>query len=230
MTVDKKYEYSILFVEDEVILRENYVLYLKMMFETVYEAGDGEEAYNIYKKNKIDILIVDINIPKLNGLELLEKIREHDHSSKAIVLTAHKEKDFLLQATRLKLTDYLLKPISRLALQTAIDKAIDELRNFSTITIKNKVLSDNYIWNYSNEELTCKDKTIHLTNKEKIVFSLFMNNINVTLSKDQFIYTIWDEYEECHEASLKTILAKLRKKLPSGMISNIHGIGYKIAT
>ena len=228
--MDKKYEYSVLFVEDEAILRKNYTLYLNMIFDTVYEASDGKEAYRIYKEKNVDILIVDISIPKLNGLELLEKIREQDHSTKAIVLTAHKEHNFLHQATRLKLTEYLLKPVSRVALKSAIDKAIEELRNFSTINIKNRVLADNYQWNYTHEELTCNGRVIPLTNKEKIVFSLFMENINTTISKDQLIYTIWDDYKESHEASLKTILAKLRKKLPPGLISNVHGVGYKICS
>lgn len=225
---DKKYGYSILFVEDELVVRKNYVMYLEMMFESVYEATDGEEAYKIYKEKKPDILIVDINIPKLNGLELLQRIREHDHMTKAIVLTAHKDKDFLLQATSLKLTDYLVKPISRKALQHSLDKVMDELKNFTITATKNKILADGYIWNYNNQELSCNGKTIPLTNKEKMVLILFMNNLNSVLSKDDIIYNIWDEYLDTHEAALKTILKKLRKKLPKEMIKNIHGIGYKI--
>lgn len=225
---DEKYGYSILFVEDEVALRKNYVMYLKMVFESVYEAADGIEAYNIYKEKKPDILIVDINIPMLNGLDLVAKIREYDHMSKAIVLTAHKDKDFLLKATKLKLTDYLVKPVSREELYLSLMKVMDELKKFTTVTIRTQVFNDGYIWNYDSEELTCNGKTIHLTNKEKIIFILFMNNLNSALSIEKIIYSVWDEYIEGQEDAFKTILKKLRKKLPKGMILNIHSIGYKI--
>lgn len=225
---DKKYGYNILFVEDEIQLRKDYVMYLKMMFDIVYEAGDGEEAYAIYKEKKIDILIVDINIPKLNGLELLAKIREDDYTVKAIVLTAHKDTDFLLQATRLKLTDYLVKPISRLALEKALDKVIFELKNFTTTPIKTKPLNDGYMWNYDNEELVCNGKTVELTNKEKILFSLFMTHLNAVLSVDTILYNVWDDDTEVNMTTLKTLLKNLRRKLPSEMIKNVHGIGYKI--
>ncbi|MBU3015393.1 response regulator [Poseidonibacter lekithochrous] len=223
-----KYDYSILLIEDENILRKNYIIYLKTMFEFVYEATDGVEAYNIYKEKRPNILIIDINIPKINGLDLLQMIRQHDHTTKAIVLTAHKDKDFLLQATKLKLTDYLVKPISRRALKLSLEKVIDELTNFKITALKNKILKDGYIWNYDSEELTCNGKVIHLTNKEKLIFTLFMNNLNSVLSIDKIIYSVWDEYLKSHEDSLKTILKKLRRKLPNGIIINIHSIGYKI--
>lgn len=73
MISDTHYPYKILFVEDEKVTRENYVMYLKMHFQEVYEAEDGEKAYELYKEKHPDIMIIDINIPKLNGLELLKK-------------------------------------------------------------------------------------------------------------------------------------------------------------
>lgn len=225
---DDKHAYSILFVEDEEILRKNYTLYLKMIFDSVYSAADGEAAYHIYKEKKPDILIVDINIPKTNGLDLLKKIRKEDQITKAIVLTAHKEKDFLFKAVSLKLTDYLVKPISKVSLQKSLNKVIDELRNFKTTPIKNKLFNDGYMWNYDTEEFSYNNTIIHLTNKEKILLSLFMNNLNSTLSTDKIIYSVWNDYGETQVNALKTMLKKLRKKLPDGMITNIHSIGYKI--
>ncbi len=223
-----KYGYSILFVDNEVGLRENYVSHFRKLFEAVYEADNGEKAYKIYKIKKPDILIIDINISKLNGLELLYMIRKYDPISKAIILTSNEDKDTLLQATSLKLSDYLIKPISKVLLQQSLDKVIYELSNFKTIAIKTQIFNDGYIWNYDCQELRCNGKVIHLTNKEKIVLVLLINNVNNILTKDKIIYTLWNEYIEGHEASLKTILFKLRKKLPKDMIKNIHGIGYKI--
>lgn len=228
MIENEIYKYSILFVEDEVALRENYVIYLKMMFENVYEASDGEEAYRIYKDKKPDIMIIDINIPKLNGLDLLTKIRESDPVVKAIVLTAHTDKNFLLQATSLKLTSYLVKPISRQKLNEALDKVREELKNFTTTTIKNQFLGNGYMWNYTSEKLLCNGQVIDLTNKEKRMFVMFMNNLNNVLSPEQIIQTVWNSYIEANVGALRTLLKSLRTKLPKGLIKNIHGVGYKI--
>jgi len=125
--MEELYPYKILFVEDEEATRKNYVTYLKMLFSEVYEAKDGEIAYQLYKEKKPDILILDVNIPKLNGLELLEKIRENDYTTKAIMFTAHSDQNFLLQAVSLQLTKYLVKPVSRQELKEALDLAISEL-------------------------------------------------------------------------------------------------------
>ncbi len=125
--MEELYPYKILFVEDEEATRKNYVTYLKMLFSEVYEAKDGEEAYQLYKEQKPDIMILDVNIPKLNGLELLEKIRENDYTTKAIMFTAHSDQSFLLKAVSLQLTKYLVKPVSRKELKEALDFAISEL-------------------------------------------------------------------------------------------------------
>ncbi len=137
------YPYKILFVEDDQVIRENYVAYLKMMFSEVYEAKDGEEAYALYKIKKPDLMIVDINLPKLTGLELLKKIRENDHTTKAIMLTAHTDKSFLLEAIQLKLTQYLVKPVSSKDLNEALELTIKELLQYNVMPLQKIELPQN---------------------------------------------------------------------------------------
>lgn len=123
------YPYKVLFIEDEKATRENYTMYLKMLFTEVYEAADGEKAYEIYKDKKPDIMIIDINIPKLNGLDLLRKIRQKDNDTKVIMLTAHTDKSLLFDAISLNISKYLVKPISRKDLKETLGLIIDELKN-----------------------------------------------------------------------------------------------------
>jgi len=124
----QNYPFKILFVEDEKAIRDNYIQYLKIFFSEVYEAEDGDKAYQIYNEKKPDIIILDINIPKLNGLDLLKKIRENDYITKVIMLTAHTDKKFLLDASSLQLTRYLVKPVSRKNLKEALEHSIEELQ------------------------------------------------------------------------------------------------------
>lgn len=228
--MENKKPFDILFVEDEDALRENYVRYLKRHFRNVYEAEDGEKAYTIYKEKKPHILIIDINIPKLNGLDLLTKIREYDHTTKAIMLTAQSGKNDLLEAVSLKLTKYLIKPISRDELKGALNLAVSELSNFDVSSKKVLLLKDLFSWDYNSRELLENNKPITLTNKERKILSLLLSNISKRFTYDEIIYYVWADDEEDKLDALKTIIKNLRKKLPNDTILNLYGTGYKIET
>jgi two-component system, OmpR family, response regulator VanR len=142
---DITYPYTILFVEDEDTIRENYVSYLKNYFQEVYEARNAEEALVIYKSKTPDIMIVDIHLPKMNGIELVRRIREKDYSTKVIMLTAFTDTKLLLDATSLQLTKYLVKPINRQELKDTLRLAINEIKSFTVTPNKNIALNDEYI-------------------------------------------------------------------------------------
>ncbi len=227
--MENKKPFDILFVEDEDALRENYVRYLKRHFRNVYEAEDGEKAYKIYKEKKPHILIIDINIPKINGLELLRKIREYDHTTKAIMLTAQSGNNDLLEAVSLKLTKYLIKPVTRDELKGALNLAVDELSNFDVLSKKILFLKDQFSWDYNSRELFQNNEPIILTNKERKILSLILSNISKTFTYDEIIYYVWaDDNDEDKSDALKTIIKNLRKKLPYDTIVNVYGSGYKI--
>lgn len=222
------YPYKVLFVEDEEIIRENYTTYLKMLFKEVYEAKDGEIALKLYKEKKPDIMIIDIHLPKLNGIELLKKIRENDHSTKAIMLTAHTDKTFLLDAASLKLTKYLVKPISRKELKDALNESIEELNNYDILPIKKIKLKDNYIWNTELQELKNNSKLIELTSKEKKLLTILLSRKDKVFSYDEIFDYFWREEESFTLNSLKNLVKRLRKKLPENTIINQFNEGYKI--
>ncbi len=225
---EKQQPYSILFIEDEYDIRQNYVKYLKRYFLNVYEARDGEQALKIYKDKKPDILIIDINLPKLSGIELLQIIRKKDHTTKALMLTAHSTTDFLLKASELKLTKYLIKPISRDELKEALNFTIEELNKFNTTTKQILTLKENYSWNYKQKKLLNNCIEVNLTIQEIKILDMFFNNLNINLSYENIILYIWNDFENDKIDSVKTAIKKLRKKLPKNIISNIYGFGYKI--
>ena len=222
-------KYSILFVEDEDEIRRNFVIHLKKYFKNVYEARDGEEGYSLYRKFKPDILFIDINLPKLNGLDLVKKIREFDQQSKIIILTAHFNSPYLHKATELKLTKYLVKPISRAMLSEALNLAIEELNSFSIHSNKLIRLKENFSWDFEKRILYNGDSQVKLTQIETKLFEILMKKFNNTSSYDEIIYTLWDDYEGDKISTLKTIIKNLRKQLPKEMIENIYGVGYKIS-
>ena len=227
MISDTLYPYKILFVEDEKVTRENYVMYLKMCFQEVYEADDGEKAYELYTKIKPDIMIIDINIPKLNGLELLKRIRQKDQTTKAIMLTAHTDKIFLMDAIALKLTQYLVKPVDRKTLQEALITTIQELTNYETISLKKIDLKNNFYWNIETMELSQFNVLVELTSNERKFLSLLFSKKSKTFTYDEIFEYFWEE-ESFNINSLKNMVKRLRKKLPDDSILNQFNEGYKI--
>ncbi len=113
---------NLLYVEDDEETIDNIDFFLKRHFNEIIIAQDGEEAFNYFKEKKPDIIILDINIPKLNGLKLASKIREINKKVPIIFLTAFSDKDNLLQAINLHACSYLIKPFKIDELINAINK------------------------------------------------------------------------------------------------------------
>ena len=220
--------YNVLFVEDEKAIRDNYVSYLSKHFKKVYEAEDGETAYEIYKKVKPELLIIDINIPRINGLDLLKKIREKDRETKAIMLTAHTDIQYLIQATELHLTKYLVKPISRRELKEALSLALDDLKNFTVRSNHSVVLKENYSWDNEAKELYDGDNYVNLTKSELEVFSFLFDNVNKVSTYEECIWKVWGDDDRNKVDAFKTLIKNLRKKLPPNTIENVFGVGYKL--
>jgi len=219
--------YKVLFIEDEEETRKNYVIYLKTIFKEVYEAENGEDGYRQYQNKKPDIMIIDVNLPKMNGLELLKKIRQKDQNTKAIMLTAHTDKEFLLNAASLKLVEYLVKPVNRRDLKNVLNTAIEELENFRIDVIKKVVFESGYSWNKESKELSLHKKHVSLTAKESKLLELLCSSTGRTFTFDEISEYVWG-YTAGSTDSIKTLIKKLRFKLPKSTIENVFGIGYKI--
>lgn len=220
--------YNILFIEDEKAIRDNYVTYLKKYFANIYEADSGESALKIYKAKRPEILIIDINIPKLNGLELLKKIRENDLTTRAIMLTAHSDVNSLLQATELNLTKYLVKPITRSQLKEALHIALEEMQNFTISSNSTIYLKEGYIWNSQTNELSLDGVVVNFTKTESKFITYMMQNYKRVCLYDDIIYEVWDDYDEKKRDSLKSLVRKIRQKLPEDFLENLFGLGYKV--
>jgi len=222
-----KQGYSILFIEDEQDIRINYMKYLKRHFTNVYEAKDGEEGYIVYKDKNPDIMILDINLPRLNGLELLKKIRMTDQTTKVIMLTAYSDTKYLLDAIELKLVKYLIKPITRSDLKLALDIAVEEFSKFEVISKEVVYLDDDFMWNCKTSRMYKNAFEVPFTNKETKILTLLFSNPNNLFSYDDIIITVWDSFEDDKIDPLKTMIKNIRKKLPKDTIKNVFGIGYK---
>lgn len=223
-----KSNYRILYVEDEEKTRKNYVSFLSRYYNTIYEASDAEEALFLYQKQEPSILVIDINLPKKSGLEFLKEIRQNDPATKAIILSAKSDLESLLGASELKLTKYLVKPVSRKELQDALELAIKEIEAYSIVAKKIVKMKGNFTWDMKYHILKDGEVEQKLTKKEGELLSLFFSNLNKIFSSEDIIFELWYDTDVAREDTLKTLIKGLRKKLPDGSIKNIFGVGYRL--
>jgi two-component system, cell cycle response regulator len=108
---ERKLDVKILYVEDETEVREKFGKFLKRAAREVYTACDGLEGYNLYKSVSPDIIVTDIRMPKVSGLEMAKKIRESDQSTPIVITTAYNESEFLIEALNNRIDYFIFKPI-----------------------------------------------------------------------------------------------------------------------
>jgi len=221
--------YDLLYVEDEEEVRKNYIEYLGRFFNHIYEASTAEEAYKIYEKKRPSILVVDINLPGMSGIEFMKKVRAHDHITKAIMLTANSDVETLLNASELKLTKYLVKPVSREDLKDALHLVLNEIRDYTTIPNKIIQLKEACYWDQENKKLLKEASECILSKNEIELLSLLFSNVNRTFSVDDIVFELWYDAEEPKNDALKTLIKNLRRKLPKDTIKNVFGVGYRIS-
>ena len=220
--------YRILIVEDEPISLEMLSKTLKEDYN-VLTADNGKKGFELYKKFNPHIIISDLNMPIMNGIELIQKIRELDQNSKIIITTFKNDVQTLLQASELKLFKYLIKPIDFIALKNIIKESIEELNRFNTVALNLINISPTLIWKTSEFELFSNNQIVKLTPKEKKVLNLLLQKPNQVFTYNEIIYEVWEKNNEIGDRkTLKTMITSLRKKIEDVEINNVYGYGYKI--
>jgi PAS domain S-box-containing protein len=126
----------LLYVEDNDDAREMFQIILEMFFDTIHTARDGYEGLETFKSHSIDLVITDINMPRLNGLKMIEQIRKIQENIPILVLTAYNEESYLMESIRLNVDGYLLKPVDTDNMTVMLDKIV-MLRHYQRQTQKN---------------------------------------------------------------------------------------------
>ncbi len=216
---------KILYIEDEEFIRENAVEYLEFYCDNVYEAVDGIDGYEKYKEIKPHIIICDIMMPNLNGLELIEKIRAEDKTTQVIVATARVDTEFLLKAVELRLVKYLTKPITEKKLIPVLEEAIKFIEEENT-TILN--LEENTKYDLLNNTLIQNDTIVKLTKKELLFLEICAKNHKRAVTYEELENYVWEGYMT--PDAKRSLVKEIRRKLPKDALENISGIGYKLKT
>ncbi len=214
--------FTLLYAEDEAGIQNNIHEILDCMFKEIYLAKDGEEAYKIYCEKKPDLIITDIKMPKMTGLELVKKIRETNPKVRVIITSAHTDLDYLLDATELHLVKYIVKPITEEKLTTALTAFIDSYENS---TVFNLVPS----WIYDESKALVKgpEEEFLLTKKENTFLMMLIVKGRI-ISYEEIENILWEDTSIMTQNALRLFIKNLRKKLPKDILKNVQGTGYRL--
>lgn len=220
----------ILVVEDEFTLADIIATKLKNEKYSVDISLDGEEALDKALSDVYDLIILDIMLPKINGIEILKEIRENNIDSKVIMLTAKSSLDDKLIGFENGANDYITKPfhieelIARVNVQLRTEKNSNkDILKFGDIELNLRTSS--IICNKNNE-------SINISYKELMILEYLINNSNQIISKEQIYDKIWGIDSDFESNNLEAYLSFVRKKLKiidsNVNIKAIRGMGYKL--
>lgn len=220
--LDQLKNVSILCVEDEDGIRDIIVKTLKYYFNEVYEASNGEDAYSIYEEYRPKIILSDIQMSKMNGIDFVKKIREVDLNVMIIMLTAHSDSEYLMELINLNINHFILKPLNLEKLDEGLKKYIQ--RNL----YESLKLSNDLVLDVLKRELIYKgNERIALRKKEKDFLEMLYKNRNSVTKYEQIEFELWLD-KEMTPYALRSFIKELRMKIPINIIKNIPQEGYSL--
>ena len=221
---------KILLCEDDenlsMLLRE----YLQAKGYHTDLAPDGEAGYKAFTKEKYDICVLDVMMPKKDGIELAKDIRNLNSDCPIIFLTAKTMKEDILEGFKAGADDYISKPFSMEELIFRVE-AIMRRTKSKKVKEKDTYYLGKYTFDTQRQILSIADSQIKLTTKETELLTLLAANVNEMVERNFALRTIWIDDNYFNARSMDVYITKLRKLLkddPDVGIINIHGKGYKL--
>lgn len=221
---------KILVVEDEEAIRKNIVDYLKEQNYIVYDVADGEAALDMFHRINPDLVVLDLMLPKIDGLEVCKSIRKNS-TTPVIMVTARNEEIDKLLGLELGADDYLTKPFSLREMGARVkaifrrskrfDEMSEEKRSFGPLVIKPE-----------RREVYLNDEVIELTPSEYAILITLSENVGRPYSRLQLLAATLGESYAGYERAIDTHVSNLRKKIEPNpqkptFILTVYGLGYK---
>ena len=228
---------TVLFVEDDPSFQKETCEVLDYFFNKVDLADNGQDGldkylsyFNEYSKY-YDIVITDINMPKMDGIELTKNIYKYNKKQSIIVISAHDESHYLIELINLGVEQFLMKPIEYDNVLSILNKIANNVIEQSKSEIKSDIIefTNDYSWDINKFVLYHYKTEIKLTKRENLLMQLLVKNGNKISTNQEILHTLWDStVESTSEDALLPIISRFRKKLPKDLIENVYGVGYKL--
>ncbi len=212
---------KLLLLEDNKKLNETITKRLKLKGYKVESFMDGADAFNAISEG-FSCFILDINVPNIDGIKILKKIREYYTEVPVIIISASVELDVIKQSYDFGCNDYLKKPFFIDELEIKVQKLCkiqDELIKFD----------ENCYFDFKSSKIVINNEEIRLTKKEKLLMNLFLDNKNQILSYESIENYVW-EGNYVSLDSIRSLVRRLRKHLDNKYVTTVIDTGYIFKT
>lgn len=215
---------SVLYAEDDTDLREITTKTLQLVVGKVFAVSDGEEALAIYEKNRIDIVILDIYMASISGIDVAKTIRQSNDKIPIVIVSGSIATEDLLEACKLNLIEYIHKPIEFNALIKVLYLAVDRLNAHGMLIAK---INDSVSYDYFAKGFVYPDgQKAALTKNEINAMELLLSNRSQVITYETFSNVL---EEEMSDGALKNLILRIRKKMHDDTnLRNLAKIGYSL--
>ena len=214
---------TILVIEDEDSLLQLYRIVLEKEGFKVLTVHNGQEAWDLIENEHVDLVITDILMPVMNGVDLVREIRKTDEMTPLVIISAHTDREYLLKVVDLHLEQYIIKPVTLNGLLEALSRCLKRIAQTHTIVYE---LPCGYMYDVDHKHLTYEGETIHLNKKESGFLELLLHNKQRIVTYDELQANVWQD-DVMTDSALRSLVRNLRKKLPKDFITNLSGVGYR---
>ena len=221
--------FTTLYVEDNHELRKQTIKMLKSFLPNVIEAKSGKEGLALYTQhnnsdeyNNIDLVITDIQMSQKNGLEMISDIRKLDDKTPIVIFSAYDKSDYFLEAIKLGVGGYILKPYTLLQVANVLIDTINKYYKQNVVKLEN-----NYTWYISEYILKQNDIVIKLSKNEIKLIKFLMSQNQGIKSSESIENYIFDDFIS-NNKRVRGLISRFNTKLNINMIESIYGEGYRI--
>ena len=218
---------TILLAEDEPTIARLVKSYFERDGYTVFTATNGEEAINLFKETKIDLVCLDVMMPKLDGFEVTKIIRSSSDVP-IIIMTALQSEEDILKGYSLHIDDYITKPFNPKVLLAKVNNLMLRIDKEATLKMEYKIgeLSFDFI----NNEVKLEDKVLELTKTEFNILAFLAKNNNKVCSRELLLDEVWGVDVYVDDRIVDAYIKKIRKQIaPKKYIKTVFGVGYRFS-
>lgn len=214
---------KLLLLEDDILLGETLQDMLEEEGYVVMMCRNGQEALDATFDTAFDLYLLDINVPLINGIELLRELRGADDATPAIFLTSHRDKEMLRSGFESGGDDYVTKPFDNDELLWRIDAL---LRRFKGT----KKCAGALCHDEAHHCFMLEGRELELSKKEYELLALLMRHTPQIVTKEMIVETLWERDEDPSEGAVRVYINRLKQELGSEAIENIRGVGYRLVS
>ncbi len=216
---------KILLLEDDELFSSTLEDFLSEYDFEVDAAGDGEEALELSFQNRYDLYLFDINVPKIDGISLLQSLREQNDSIPTIFLTSYKDDDTLKRCFKSGCDDFLKKPVNVEELLLRIDAVLKRVGGVR----RRFYIGEEIYYDFEKRQVFEGNKQIALSLKIILLLELFIEKNKKVVKTNEIIQKLWSSSEEYSEGSIRLYISRIREIVGKEKIKNLKKIGYEIS-